>query len=204
MGDGAAAGWYVAQGDPPGTLRYWDGTQWVGGPVPDGEVGGSNSPAVPWSTSGLTGAGTDYASWGQRVAAWFIDLAILLPFIIGAAVCLALASEDETSPLAVVGGLLFLAALVVSFVNSIIVHGQTGKTVGKRVMKTKLVQIDSGQPAGILRVIGRGLLSAIAGNLTFAIFVLIDLLFPLWDDKNQRIVDKAVSTVVVNDRPTSQ
>ena len=23
-------GWYYAQGDAPGTQRYWDGTQWVG------------------------------------------------------------------------------------------------------------------------------------------------------------------------------
>ena len=24
------AGWYHAEGDPPGTTRYWDGSQWVG------------------------------------------------------------------------------------------------------------------------------------------------------------------------------
>jgi len=28
-----APGWYKAQGDPAGTHRYWDGTQWVGDPV---------------------------------------------------------------------------------------------------------------------------------------------------------------------------
>lgn len=26
-------GWYYADGDPPGTMRYWDGTQWVGEPT---------------------------------------------------------------------------------------------------------------------------------------------------------------------------
>ncbi len=26
-------GWYHAEGDPEGTIRYWDGQQWVGGPV---------------------------------------------------------------------------------------------------------------------------------------------------------------------------
>ncbi|NNF53545.1 MAG: hypothetical protein HKN03_03780 [Acidimicrobiales bacterium] len=25
-------GWYHAQGDPPGTTRFWDGSQWQGGP----------------------------------------------------------------------------------------------------------------------------------------------------------------------------
>ncbi len=27
-------GWYNAQGDPPGTQRYWDGTAWTGEPRP--------------------------------------------------------------------------------------------------------------------------------------------------------------------------
>lgn len=30
----AAPGWYHAQGDPPGTERYWDGTAWTEGPRP--------------------------------------------------------------------------------------------------------------------------------------------------------------------------
>ncbi len=28
------AGWYYAQGDPPGTQRYWDGASWQGEPQP--------------------------------------------------------------------------------------------------------------------------------------------------------------------------
>lgn len=27
------AGWYYAQGDPPGTVRYWDGELWQGEPI---------------------------------------------------------------------------------------------------------------------------------------------------------------------------
>lgn len=36
-------GWYHAEGDPPGTQRYWDGFSWQGGPEPI-----SPSPAGPW------------------------------------------------------------------------------------------------------------------------------------------------------------
>lgn len=25
-----SAGWHYAQGDPPGSVRYWDGQQWTG------------------------------------------------------------------------------------------------------------------------------------------------------------------------------
>lgn len=37
------AGWYHAEGDPPGTQRYWDGSTWQGGPQAAAGVGG---PAV--------------------------------------------------------------------------------------------------------------------------------------------------------------
>ncbi len=31
---GAPPGWYHAEGDPPGTERYWNGTEWTEGPRP--------------------------------------------------------------------------------------------------------------------------------------------------------------------------
>jgi hypothetical protein len=34
-----AAGWYYADGDPPGTVRLWNGTQWVGFPQRDPNAG---------------------------------------------------------------------------------------------------------------------------------------------------------------------
>ncbi len=48
MSDQTPAGWYHAEGDPPGTQRYWDGSVWVGGPQPVGQtaVGGPGQP--PW------------------------------------------------------------------------------------------------------------------------------------------------------------
>jgi uncharacterized RDD family membrane protein YckC len=32
--DSAPPGYYPAQGDPPGTVRYWDGTEWSAEPMP--------------------------------------------------------------------------------------------------------------------------------------------------------------------------
>jgi len=45
-------GWYPAEGDPPGTQRYWDGGQWQGGPqaVPAAPLGFS-SPGFPPSAA---------------------------------------------------------------------------------------------------------------------------------------------------------
>lgn len=42
MSDAATPGWYHAEGDPPDTERYWDGSSWTEGPRP---VGGF--PAAP-------------------------------------------------------------------------------------------------------------------------------------------------------------
>lgn len=35
---GAAPGWYHAEGDPPNTERFWDGSQWTEGPRPIGGI----------------------------------------------------------------------------------------------------------------------------------------------------------------------
>ena len=43
-------GWYYAQGDPPGTQRYWDGQKWEGGPQP---VPGAGADAVAGAVPGL-------------------------------------------------------------------------------------------------------------------------------------------------------
>lgn len=39
-------GWYYAQGDAPGTRRFWDGTQWVGGPRPADQIDSEAAPQV--------------------------------------------------------------------------------------------------------------------------------------------------------------
>lgn len=46
MAASATPGWYHAQGDPPGTERFWDGSAWTEGPRPVGGVP-SAPPAAP-------------------------------------------------------------------------------------------------------------------------------------------------------------
>jgi hypothetical protein len=57
MSDSATPGWYHAEGDPPNTERYWDGSAWTEGPRP---VGGF--PAAP-PTPPLTPVGVDYPGY---------------------------------------------------------------------------------------------------------------------------------------------
>lgn len=47
MGNERPAGWYHAEGDPPGSQRYWDGSAWQGGPQAaptHGDAGGFGVP----------------------------------------------------------------------------------------------------------------------------------------------------------------
>lgn len=57
MSDSATPGWYHAEGDPPNTERYWDGSAWTDGPRP---VGGF--PAAP-PTPPPTPLGGDYPGY---------------------------------------------------------------------------------------------------------------------------------------------
>lgn len=57
MSDAATPGWYHAEGDPPNTERYWDGSAWTEGPRP---VGGF--PAAP-PTPAPVPAGGMYAGY---------------------------------------------------------------------------------------------------------------------------------------------
>lgn len=42
----AAPGWYHAEGDPEGTVRYWDGEQWIGGPVAGAPAAAARPPVT--------------------------------------------------------------------------------------------------------------------------------------------------------------
>ena len=64
------AGHYHAEGDPPDTVRYWDGSQWVGDPIPAPPAG---SPAV---AAGGTVATMETVSVMDRFLAWLLEIAL--------------------------------------------------------------------------------------------------------------------------------
>jgi len=72
----APPGYYAAQGDPPGTVRYWDGTQWSAEPLP---------PPPGWDPDRRPGDERFATVW-VRVGATLIDglisALVVLPFLI--------------------------------------------------------------------------------------------------------------------------
>jgi len=71
-------------------------------------------------------------------------------------------------------------------------QGTTGSSLGKSVMKVKVVSEVTGQPIGFGLSIVRQL-----AHFVDAIICYIGFLFPLWDAKRQTLADKIMTTVVL-------
>jgi RDD family len=86
--------------------------------------------------------------------------------------------------------LAFLAALAFWIWNYGYRQGTTGQSIGKTVMKFKVVSEKTGQPIGFGMSIVRQLAHIIDAAICY-----IGYLFPLWDAKRQTIADKIMTTV---------
>jgi uncharacterized RDD family membrane protein YckC len=69
-------------------------------------------------------------------------------------------------------------------------QGTTGSSIGKSIMKFKVVSEQTGQPVGFGMSVVRQL-----AHFVDAIICYIGYLFPLWDAKRQTIADKIIKTI---------
>jgi uncharacterized RDD family membrane protein YckC len=142
------------------------------------------------------------ASFGRRLGAWAIDLA--LSGTIGALVLVLIDGFDSTT--STNDGFQFevqvnargtVGLLVISMLWYVIPHGLWGQTLGKLLVGVKVVRAD--EPT---RTIGLGLSLGrwIVAQVLLALCILpgvVDHLFPLRDDRRQTLHDKAVNAVVI-------
>ncbi|MEV7550208.1 RDD family protein [Amycolatopsis sp. NPDC089917] len=135
------------------------------------------------------GPQTDYAHWGLRAAGTLIDFApiVVLP-IIGSVI----ATNANSLLGGIIAGIGYLAGLGWTIYNRWITMGTTGQSLGKKVMKIKLVRESDGQPIGPLMAFVRDLCHNLDGWVCG-----LGYLWPLWDQKKQTFADKILSTVVV-------
>jgi uncharacterized RDD family membrane protein YckC len=154
-----------------------------------------------------------YTSWFTRVVAWVIDYIPLMVISgIGSALllttkttsCIADASAYEIGALcetqystlgllvAILTGLLALGYLAWNLGYR---QGTTGSSLGKAIMKFKVVSENTGQPIGFGLSCVREVLYLAASGC--GLLWLIAVLFPLWDHKRQTLADKIMSTVCI-------
>lgn len=192
-----APGWYPAQGDPPGTQRYWDGTQWQGGPQPvPGPVASSPSGFATGDPFPSTLPGRP-AEFGSRAIALIIDSAIALAIYVAAFVVAAVLGA-VSEPLGAVAFVLVVLGMVGFTVwNHVILQGSTGQTLGKRRQRIKLVADSTGQPVGVGMTLVRYLVATALSSFTCGVGGILDYLWPLWDDDNKRLTDKVLKFSVI-------
>lgn len=130
-----APGYYHAEGDPPDLVRYWDGTRWVGDPMPR-----------PPSAPGDVGAPLDDggATLGPRIGAVLIDGVIGVII----AIVLALPFVDDTSDTTgddfsfeVTGPGVFLG-WVVMFLLLVVLVATKGGSPGKLILGMRIQNVD--------------------------------------------------------------
>jgi uncharacterized RDD family membrane protein YckC len=131
-----------------------------------------------------------YTDWFTRVVGYVIDIAPAA-VVMGIGAGIAFGTADNQF-----GVIVYILAYVVVIAYWIwnwgYRQGTTGQSIGKSVMKFKVISEKTGQPIGF----GLSLVRQIA-HVVDVIICYIGFLFPLWDAKRQTIADKIMSTVCV-------
>jgi uncharacterized RDD family membrane protein YckC len=151
-----------------------------------------------------------YTPWLTRVLAWVVDFIPVLivqgiawGVLVGTqeTVCITDSSEYDLGEFCA-SGASTLGQMAVILATIVIIgyavwnfgyrQGTTGSSIGKSIMKFKVVSEKTWQPIGFGLSIVRQLAHIIDGAICY-----IGYLFPLWDAKRQTIADKIMTTVCV-------
>jgi hypothetical protein len=178
-------------------------------PPPGAAFGGPPAPGQPVPQLPQSA----YTSWFTRVVAWLIDYIpayIILGIGYGVVIattdteCVTDTSQYETADYCATGtstvgtlALIVAGLIAVAFVvwNLGYRQGTTGSSIGKSVMKFKVVSEKTGLPIGFGLSFVREILYLVASYICLGIVWLIAVLFPLWDSKRQTLADKIMTTV---------
>lgn len=158
----------------------------------------------------------NHAGFGGRLLAWILDRVIMtvLLLVISAPVILWMVANfeteiglcangidtceqptDDTTARLIIGiGIIALAAVLVSLLYQITGLARRGQTIGRRIMKIRVIKELTGQPPGW----GGAFIRVLVGGISGQIFYLGHL-WRLWDDKKQTWHDKAAGTIVVQE-----
>ena len=205
--------------EPPPASSAPGGGSYPPPPIPPAPGGGSYPPPPP--TSGgyappppgpaiRTLPTESYAPWLSRALAFIIDI---LPYVVvhGIGTGILLATQQSacvadvtqytvnqycTTQDSTIGVLAQWLATLVGLAYLVWDYGYrqgtTGSSIGKSILKFKVISEKTGQPIGFGLSIVRQL-----AHVVDAIICYIGFLFPLWDAKRQTLADKIMTTVVL-------
>jgi hypothetical protein len=203
-------GSYPPPPPPPGGFPPPPPPSGGGYPPPPPPQGGGYPPPQQAGAQGAALPTDQYTPWLTRVLAWVIDfipyfIVVGIGYGIEAAtqetVCVTDTSGYNLGDFCATGNsTLGVAAFVISVVIGLAYivwnygyrQGTTGSSIGKGIMKFKVVSEKTWQPIGFGMSIVRQLAHIVDGIICY-----IGYLFPLWDAKRQTLADKIMATVCV-------
>jgi uncharacterized RDD family membrane protein YckC len=173
-------------------------------------------PGESYAASPYGVQGAPYAPWGTRLGGYLIDLVIFIPVLV---VLILLFRHTHVLELHLTArkhgtkrrsisllpflltGVLFLAYATV------LVGGVRGQTVGMMAVGVRAVRDGTRDVVGYGPAFGRSLMEQILRLIGVVSIVLglpwlLDMLWPLWDARNQTLHDKVAKTVVIRARAT--
>jgi uncharacterized RDD family membrane protein YckC len=175
-------------------MQWWDGAAWgqmqetasqdpsapAGAPLPPPPVAGY-APA-PYAGASPYSAPLPAVLQGRELSGWWLRVAADL-----------------------LDGLFTIVTLFIGFIVNFFLMGRegerNGQTLGKQICGIRVIKED-GTPVtagfAVLRdFVVKGLLFGTVGSFFFGIPGLLNVLWPLWDDRNQALHDKMLSSFVV-------
>lgn len=168
-------------------------------------VSGAPPPlAVPYAAAGPPlPPGATYAQWADRVVGYLIDMLLVgagmlvLYLVLGGlfAMMAGLGSNLAGGMCCMMILLFPVSSLLVGLFNGVYLVAQRGSSIGQGVMNLKVVDINGNllsTGTAFIRLIAR-----VALGFLPMVGPLLDLLWPLWDDKRQTLHDKAVGSYVL-------
>ena len=158
-------------------------------PVSGSEPGGASGPGAP------DGGEARLATFGRRLLGYLLDgLILAVPTLILGAVF------HGSNGSRWIGNLLGLA---ITFLYAFwLIANKNGQTIGMTALKIRCVrEVDGGQVDNAMSAQRAGYAAAFSFVSLFIIIpIIIDLLWPLWDKKNQTLHDELARTVVIDIR----
>jgi uncharacterized RDD family membrane protein YckC len=139
------------------------------------------------------------ATFWQRAGATLLDGLIAgLPIGVLVAVFTGASSATSSGLRAGLGLPELIAAALVGLYTIYFLSRPNGQTIGDRIMKIKVISIETGGPLTVGQATSRWLFSEVFSLLgALAIIGFLDILWCLWDKKGQTLHDKFAKTTVV-------
>jgi|HubBroStandDraft_1064217.scaffolds.fasta_scaffold13429_3 uncharacterized RDD family membrane protein YckC len=212
----APSPWQVPATPPPGgpipsapPPPPYGGYAGVGAPPPYGAPppGTFDAMYTPYAAGGpgmspVGPGGLPLANYGLRLAGWLIDLVVVWVVLLVILLPLhAFHRVHEATNQHMMAfhtnatGLLVPAAVVILY-GMFLCGSARGQTLGMMIVRVKVVDANGGGPIGMGRALGRAAFEYVMAAVLFVPWV-VDMLFPLWDQRRQTLHDKVTNAVVV-------